>query len=183
MSPQNPEKNDDKTPETKGRATPSRKEAQAKRITHSLAPATNREERKKEKLRVRQARGAVRISYMNGDEYALPARDKGPARRFVRNYVDSRRSVAEYLLPLLFIVLIISRITFLQIASILLMYVVFLGAIVEGFLLSRKIKKEVLLRFPESSTKGLGMYGWSRSTQIRRLRAPKPQVKPGDTLP
>lgn len=120
---------------------------------------------------------------MNGDEYALPARDKGPARRFVRNYVDSRRSVAEYLLPLLFIVLIISRITFLQIASILLMYVVFLGAIVEGFLLSRKIKKEVLLRFPESSTKGLGMYGWSRSTQIRRLRAPKPQVKPGDTLP
>ncbi|MTA86242.1 MAG: DUF3043 domain-containing protein, partial [Actinobacteria bacterium] len=27
--------------------------------------------------------------------------------------------------------------------------------------------------------KGLGMYGWLRSTQMRRMRTPKPQVKAG----
>jgi hypothetical protein len=30
--------------------------------------------------------------------------------------------------------------------------------------------------------KGLGMYGWLRSTQIRRLRAPLPQVKRGEKI-
>jgi len=154
MSPKTP----DKSPENKGKATPSRKEAQAKRVVNSLAPATNRKEKKKQQSLTREQRVNARAAYMRGEESALPIRDRGPARRFVRNYVDSRRSVAEYLLPLLF------------------------GALFEGFLLSKRIKKEVLARFPETSTRGLGTYAWSRSTQLRRLRAPKPQVKPGDKI-
>ena len=31
-----------------------------------------------------------REALANGDERYLPARDKGPVRRFVRDYVDSR---------------------------------------------------------------------------------------------
>ncbi|MCX6427630.1 MAG: DUF3043 domain-containing protein [Actinobacteria bacterium] len=178
MSPKTP----DKSPENKGKATPSRKEAQAKRVVNSLAPATNRKEKKKQQSLTREQRVNARAAYMRGEESALPMRDRGPARRFVRNYVDSRRSVAEYLLPLLFVVLIISRKTALQNAAVLLMYIVFLGALFEGFLLSKRIKKEVLARFPETSTRGLGTYAWSRSTQLRRLRAPKPQVKPGDKI-
>lgn len=170
------------TPEKKGHPTPKRKDAQAKRVVNSLAPATNREERRAQKDLVRQSRGASRAAYMRGEESALPGRDRGPVRKFVRNYVDSRRSVAEYLLPLLFVVLVISRVTALQTAAVGLMYLVFLGAIGEGFLLSRRIKREVKTRFPEASTKGLGTYGWSRSTQLRRLRAPSPQVKPGDKV-
>jgi Protein of unknown function (DUF3043) len=175
MSADTPDKS-----ENKGRPTPSRKDAQAKRVVNSLAPATNKEERKKQKELQRQNRGAARAAYMRGEENALPARDRGPVRKFVRNYVDSRRSLAEYLLPILFVVLMVSRITALQSVSVLLMYVVFLGAMGEGVFLSRKLKKEVKARFPEASLKGVGSYGWSRSTQLRRLRAPKPQVKPGD---
>jgi hypothetical protein len=54
--------------------------------------------------------------------------------------------------------------------------------IVDGILLSRKIKREVTARFPSESLKGIGMYGWLRSTQMRRMRAPKPGVSAGDKI-
>ena len=49
-----------------------------------------------------------------------------------------------------------------------------------GALLGRKIKREVIARFPGETGKGLGMYGWLRSTQMRRMRAPKPGVAVGE---
>jgi hypothetical protein len=38
----------------------------------------------------------------------MPLRDRGPARRYVRNLVDSRRSIGEYFLPIIFVVLLLS---------------------------------------------------------------------------
>jgi hypothetical protein len=66
-----------------------------------------------------------------------------------------------------------------QVISIAIMYSVLLVSVLDGIRLSRKIKKAVEAKFPGTSTKGLGMYGWLRSTQMRRMRAPKPQVKAG----
>ena len=167
------------TPENKGRPTPKRKDAQAKRVVNSLAPATTKEERAKQKTQLREQRAQTRAAYMRGEESALPARDRGPVRRFVRDTVDARRSVGEYFLPLLFIVLVVSRAPKLQVVAVLLMYFIMLSAIVDWFLLTRRIKKEVGEKFPDASIKGLGMYAWTRSTQLRRLRAPKPQQSPG----
>jgi hypothetical protein len=79
----------------------------------------------------------------------------------------------------LFVVLVVSRMPKLQVVAVLLMYFIMLSAIVDWFLLTRRIKKEVAERFPQAPTKGLGMYAWTRSTQLRRLRAPKPQMAPG----
>jgi hypothetical protein len=62
------------------------------------------------------------------------------------------------------------------------MYAVLLVAVIDGVYLSRKIRKAVSDKFPGTETKGLGMYAWLRSTQMRRLRAPHPQVKVGDSL-
>jgi hypothetical protein len=120
---------------------------------------------------------------MRGDENALPARDRGPARRFVRNYVDSRRSIGEYFLPIIFVVLVLTLIPVpaVQLGSVALMYSVLLVAVVDGFILGRKIKKLIAEKFPTENSKGLGMYAWLRSTQMRRLRAPKPMHKVGDT--
>ena len=105
-------------------------------------------------------------------------------RRFVRNYVDSRRSIGEYFLPIIFVVLLLTliRIPAVQFAAIALMYVVLLIAVVDGFFLARKIKRLVAAKFPGATTKGLGMYAWLRSTQMRRLRAPHPQSKVGDVI-
>ena len=124
------------------------------------------------------ARNASRIAYLRGDENALPLRDKGPARRYVRNLVDARKSIGEYFLPIIFVVLLFSVVPNMtvNVIAIVLMYTVLLFAVVDGFFLSRKLKKQISEKFPDANTKGLGMYGWLRSTQMRRLRAPKPSA-------
>lgn len=168
----------------KGRPTPKRKVSEAKRITSSLAPVVTKDQKRAAKLASRADRVASRTAYLRGDESALPARDRGPERRFVRNYVDSRRSIGEYFLPIIFLVLILTliRSPAIQFAAIAVMYGVLLIALVDGFFLSRKIRTLVTAKFPQASTKGLGMYAWLRSTQMRRLRAPHPQNKAGDKV-
>jgi hypothetical protein len=172
------------TNEGKGRPTPKRKDAESKRKVSSLAPVVTKEQKRASKALARQARVAQRAAYLRGEESALPARDRGPARRYVRNFVDSRRSTGEYFLPIIFVVLVLTLIPVpaVQIGAVALMYAVLVLAVIDGFFLSRKIRKAVTIKFPEASTKGLGMYAWLRSTQMRRLRAPHPQVKVGDSI-
>ena len=166
------------TQESKGRPTPKRKEAESKRKVSSLAPIVTKDQKRASKAQAREDRVAQRAAYLRGDESALPARDRGPARRFVRNYVDSRRSTGEYFLPTIFVVLVFTLIQnpIIQIGAIVLMYAMLLVAVIDGIFLSRKIRKAVQEQFPGTETKGLGMYAWLRSTQMRRLRAPHPQV-------
>jgi len=164
----------------KGRPTPKRKEAQEQRVFRRLAPAATKEAKKLQKQQARLSRAAQREAYMRGDENALPLRDRGPIRKFVRDYVDARRSIGEYF-PVIVLVLFMTVVPVLQVqlAAIVLMYSVLAFSIVDGIFLSRKIKREVANRYPGESVKGLGMYGWLRSTQIRKLRAPSPKVKRG----
>ena len=166
------------TQESKGRPTPKRKEAESKRKVSSLAPIVTKDQKRASKALAREDRGAQRAAYLRGDESALPLRDRGPARRFVRNYVDSRHSTGEYFLPTIFVVLVFTLIQnpVIQIGAIVLMYAMLLVAVIDGILLSRKIRKAIEEQFPGTETKGLGMYAWLRSTQMRRLRAPHPQV-------
>ena len=166
----------------KGRPTPKRKDAQASTKFSSLAPAYTKAEKKRAKDAARVARMNQRAAYLRGDESALPARDRGPEKKFVRNYIDARRSIGEYFLPVIgfFLILSLIPISTFAVAGIAIMYSVLIVSIFDGFFLSRKIKVEVAQRFPDKSTKGLGLYGWLRSTQMRRMRAPKPQVKAGE---
>ena len=175
----------------KGRPTPKRREATQKH--RSLAPIKTKEEKKRARALAKSARLAAREAYMRGDESALPARDRGPARKFVRDYIDSRRSVGEYFLPIIFVVLILTgipttpaknadglpKVPMTQIISIAIMYSVLLISVLDGVRLNRKIKKLVAAKFPGTPLRGLGLYGWLRSTQMRRMRTPKPQVKAG----
>lgn len=170
--------------EKKGKPTPRRKEAEQQRVFKRLAPAATKEAKKIQKQQSRLARAAQRDAYMRGDENALPVRDRGPVRRFVRDYVDARRSIGEYFLPVIVLVLFMTVVPILivQFAAIILMYSVLAFSMLDGFFLSKRIKREVAKRFPDESLKGLGMYGWLRSTQIRRLRAPQPKVKRGTAI-
>lgn len=181
------------TESKKGRPTPKRKEAENK--SHTLAPIVSKEERKKARAVAKAQRSANHAAYMRGDESAMPARDKGPVRRFVRDYVDARRSVGEFFMPAIFVVLILTMIPsnkvnseglkvvpVTQLAAIAIMYTLLLIAVADGLLLSRKIKKVVAEKFPGTTGKGLGMYAWLRSTQMRRMRTPKPQKKAGDNI-
>jgi len=164
----------------KGKPTPKRKESQAKLKVSSLSPAASKEAKKALKAQARVRRLEARAAYMRGEESALPVKDKGPARRFVRNYVDERKSVTEYFLVFIMFILFLTVIPSpaVQLGAIALMYSAMIWVAIDGFLLSRRVKKIVAEKFPGEPTKGLGLYGWMRSTQLRRLRAPSPQVGP-----
>ena len=166
--------------DTKGKPTPKRKEAQAKLKVSSLSPAASKEAKKALKAQARVRRLEARAAYMRGEESALPVKDKGPARRFVRNYVHERKSVTEYFLVFIMFILFLTVIPSpaVQLGAIVLMYSAMIWVAIDGFLLSRRVKKLVAEKFPDQPTKGLGLYGWTRSTQLRRLRAPAPQVGP-----
>jgi hypothetical protein len=94
----------------KGKPTPKRKEAQAKLNLSPLAPGASKESKKALKAQTRIRRMEARAAYMRGEESAMPARDKGPVRRFVRNYIDERRSFSEYFLVIIVVILFLTLI-------------------------------------------------------------------------
>jgi hypothetical protein len=167
--------------EKKNRPTPKRS---AKKITPALAPAATKEAKKAERENARRRRMEMRQLYLQGDERALPKRDKGPVRKFARDYVDSRWSIAEFFLPLLMVVLIFTAMpsVTIKVLATLVMYVVVLISVLDGVWMGRQIKKASTAKYPNESVKGVTMYAWMRSTQIRRLRTPAPQVKRGTKL-
>ena len=178
------DKNSDKSPNKKGKATPNRKDAVAATKVNSITAPVTKADRSKNRDALKAARAEARAAYMRGDENAMPARDRGPVKRFVRDYVDSHRSLGEYFLPLMIFVLVLTLIPSAEIrfVAIIFMYGAMLYSVVYGFFVSKKIKRIVAEKFPGESTKGLGLYGWLRSTQMRKLRAPAPQKKIGDRI-
>ncbi|TWV32783.1 DUF3043 domain-containing protein [Streptomyces misionensis] len=166
----------------KGRPTPKRSEAQSQRRSVANTPTTRKDAAKRSREERRQALERQRQALASGDERYLPARDKGPVRRFARDWVDSRFNVAEFFLPLAIVILVLSvvRVPALQNIALLLWAVVIvlivLDAAVSGFRLKKRLKE----RFPDGNTRGAVAYALMRSLQMRRLRLPKPQVKRGE---
>lgn len=194
----------------KGRPTPKRNEVErqvgSRRAAYD-APATPGEARKrrkelknsmskeeykamKQRERDESARERRRINerMMAGDEEYLMARDKGPEKRFVRNWVDSRRFLMNFFLPMTFIVIIIMLLGMRNAAlanlSSIVMIVIFAIMLAEGIIMGRRVNREVNARFRNNphSKFGLGMYAFTRATMIRRMRTPAPQVNIGDTV-
>jgi hypothetical protein len=167
----------------KGRPTPRRSEAQGRRPGPPPPPPTTRKEAYK-RMREQQAarRAETRQGAARGDDAYLPARDRGPVRKLVRDVVDSRRNVGSFFLAIAGVALIGTVVPSLVVRNYasFLLFGFFLMLIVDSFLLSRRIKKTVAERFPETTkTRGLVWYGISRSTMIRRWRFPKPDVPLG----
>jgi hypothetical protein len=160
--------------------------AEARARRKSLAgPKLSREERRAQSA-VRRARSTERRErMMAGDEDCLLPRDQGPVRRLVRDVVDARRNVLGVFMPstlvLLFGTFAVPQLQFyMSPAMLLLMAVMALDAV----LLGRKVGKLVDENFPgntESHWK-LGLYAAGRASQIRRMRAPRPQVSRGSRV-
>ena len=168
----------------KGRPTPSRKEAEAARKKAMKTPMTRKEQMKRERDARAQIRERQQEALKSGDEKYLPLRDRGPVRRFTRDYIDRRRLVAEYLLPILILAFIVTTLPPPWAGIGLLMWVgTTLLTIVDEFILVRRLKKELARRFPDESKKGITLYTLLRSTQLRRWRLPRPQIARGAPLP
>ncbi|MGV1036547.1 MAG: DUF3043 domain-containing protein [Candidatus Nanopelagicales bacterium] len=170
----------------KGRPTPTRKEAEAARksgLKGGAKPgASPKEARKAEREQVRIQRMKNREALMRGDEKALPVRDQGPVKRFVRTYVDSRRTVAEFFVPLAIVVLLLglSRNQRLQVFVTLVWMVALVVVIVDTAINLLRMNNALRKEFPDKAErKGVNFYAVMRMLQIRRLRVPPPQFKAG----
>ena len=120
---------------------------------------------------------------VTGDDAHLPARDKGPVRRYIRDYVDARWNLGEFMLPVMLVVLALSfvRIPWVFAAVSIGVYALILIAAVDGFLMWRKLKKRLVAKFGEDKVgRGLAMYAVMRGFQIRRSRMPRPLVDRGN---
>ncbi|WP_329398193.1 DUF3043 domain-containing protein [Streptomyces melanogenes] len=166
----------------KGRPTPKRSEAQTQRRRASTVPSDRKEAAKRQREVRRIELAKQREALANGDQRYLPARDKGPVRKFVRDYVDSRFCIAEFFLPLAVIILVLSmvRIGSLQNVALLLWLAVIVLIVVDSIGLAFRLKRQLKERFPDEPTKGAVAYGLMRTLQMRRLRLPKPAVKRGE---
>jgi hypothetical protein len=172
-------------PDGKGRPTPTRKEAEALAKARARAPRTRKEQAARQRQFKTENSRKVREGMKTGDERYLLPRDKGPVRRFIRDFVDSRFSIVELLIPLLVITMILgySGNPSLVQASYTVMMATFLFVIVDMFVLRFRLRKELVRRFPGESYKGTTYYAVIRSLQMKFMRMPKAQVKIGQDLP
>jgi hypothetical protein len=169
----------------KGRPTPKRKEAEAARKQRLTPPRDRKEAAKRMKQKRYEERMRVQSALKTGDESNLPRRDRGPVRRFCRDLADSRRSVAEYLLPLLMVVLALSFVATpaAAYAQLVVWLGTIIGTVVDTVYLVVKVRRELARRFPRENIRGAVGYTILRSSQLRRFRLPKPRVERGATLP
>jgi hypothetical protein len=165
----------------KGRPTPTRKEQEAANKARAKAPHDRKAAARltREKRAERSAR--MREGMRTGDERYLPARDKGPVRRFVRDWVDARLCMAEMLLPLLVVIMILSSVSRGASNGLWAAAILIIG--LDTCLLVFRLRRELRIRFAGSDTHGAVWYAIMRSIQLRWLRMPKPQVKLGAKLP
>jgi len=168
----------------KGRPMPKRSEAERRRRQPYSAPASRKAAGSQSRGRDRADRARRYEAMKRGEEWALPARDKGPVKALTRDYVDSRRRISEfymYILVLLFVLLLLKNPATQAIVYPIVLVLVAVMA-VEGIMTSRGVKKLAAQRFPGESTRGITRYAIMRTLQIRRFRMPAPRIGPGSKV-
>ncbi|PYI64929.1 DUF3043 domain-containing protein [Arthrobacter livingstonensis] len=162
--------------------TPSRKEQEAARKRplvpndRAAAKVAARDARREEQARMRRAMDT-------GEERFLPVRDKGPQKRYARDFVDARFSLGEYVmfvaLAIVLLTVVIPSTNGSQIYIFVLFWIMVAGVAIDAWFMSRKLKRQLIEKF-KSVDSGVVWYGTMRSLQFRRLRLPKPMVKRGE---
>ena len=126
-------------------------------------------------------RERARVGMANGEEKFLPIRDRGPQKKFVRDYVDARFSVGELLIPLMFAVIILTFFPQPQVQAIgiVALWAFFIIAVADSVILGFLLKKKLAAKFGEDRVEKIRWYAAMRALQLRIMRLPKPQVKRG----
>ncbi len=165
-------------PRKKG-PTPTRSQQEAAR-RRPLVP----DDRKAARAASRQAEAAerqkMRMAMETGDERHMPLRDRGPQKRYARDFVDARTGLGEWLMIIVLVYVFMAFLpsTDLQLWLTFSLWALVLLVVLEGVLVSFQLKRRLKDKFGEVE-RGVRWYGVMRAMQLRRLRLPKPQVKRG----
>src|SRR4051794_27712705 len=157
-----------------GKDAPTRtRRAQEAARKRPLVPEDRKASKAAERQAVQDQRLKMRRALDTGDEKFLPLRDKGPQKRFARDFVDARFNLGEYLMfgALLFVLvsLVVPASSDMMIYVLGAFWVMFLAVFVDVFILSRKLRKRLAEKFGEVE-RGTVWYGSMRSLQFRKLR-------------
>ena len=167
-------------PVGKGQATPSRRQQEALN-RRPLVPDDRKLAAKQARSKAAEARERARVGMAAGNEKYLPVRDRGVQKRFVRDFVDARFNVGEFMIPVMFLVILLSVFPdasvqtygFLALWAFVIVSVV--DCVILGFLVTRRLK----VKFGVEKADRVRWYAAMRALQLRVLRLPKPQVKRG----
>ncbi|WP_394281078.1 DUF3043 domain-containing protein [Corynebacterium sp.] len=159
-----------------------------KELKKSMTKEEWREYKKKNREENREQNREIQRRMNEGDERFLLERDRGEERRYIRDWVDSRRFFTNWAMPLMITLLIVMVLSswfpalsvFVTGGSMLLILALF-G---EGLYIGKSANKATREKFPNATNIGFGtgMYAYSRASQPRKWRTPKPQVEIGATV-
>ncbi len=169
----------------KGRPTPSRKEAEAAAKARAKTPRTRKEQMAAQRAARGESSSKVRQAMKTGDERYLPPRDKGPVRRFIRDFVDARFSFIELMVPLLIVTMVLGYSGNAYLANVgnTILLGTLLLVVVDMLTLRFRLRRQLASRFPDEPLKGTTYYAVMRALQMKFMRLPKAQVKIGQKLP
>jgi len=164
----------------KGQPTPSRKQQEALN-KRPLVPGDRKLAAKQARGKAAEARDRARLGMAAGDDRFLPQRERGPQKRYVRDYVDARFNVGEFMIPIMFLVILLTFFPdpMVQTYGIVALWAFFLVAVVDGVILGFTLTRKVKAKFGDSKAERVRWYAAMRALQLRPMRLPKPQVKRG----
>jgi hypothetical protein len=174
----------------KGRPTPKRRDAEGKRRGPAAPPPrTQREAARLAKANRpsreerRRAADERRERMAAGDDRYLMPRDRGPVKAYIRDVVDSRPHLMGLFMPLALVVVLSLLVPvpaaqqYLSLFSL----VALSTMIIEGIFLGVSVTRKTREKFPDEQIGALstGWYAFTRASQLRKLRIPKPRVQRG----
>ncbi|MDA8323873.1 MAG: DUF3043 domain-containing protein [Actinomycetota bacterium] len=172
---------------SKGRPTPKRSEVERRRRQPYGAPPANKKEAAAQQRERRRTDQRKRMDAMRrGEEWALPARDRGPVKALARDYIDSRRVlVSEYILFAVFALVFLLFVLGAAKNSSAILYIEFgilaliaAESLYHGYRVTALVKQ----RLPGESTRGITWYIAKRAIRLRSSRVPPVRVSRGDTI-
>ncbi|TFH52262.1 DUF3043 domain-containing protein [Actinomyces viscosus] len=169
-------------PGGKGRPTPRRKDQQAKNL-HPVVPKDRQAAKREARAARDEAWRRQSEAMVTGDEKYLPSREKGPVKRYIRDYVDARFSLGEFFMPLIFVLLILSfglsrllpQYPLVSFYTVLAMNGYLLLAIADSVWAWSRLRRRLYKKFGEERVKDEGtifFYIMSRCFMLRRFRRP-----------
>ncbi len=164
-----------RTPQKKQGATPTRRQAEADRMQR-LHPSLSKAEQRRAN---RDSRYKTRVDSWDKIEGS-------PERTLLRDYVDVRWTITEFLLPVM--LLLMASVVATSAWPAVSFYIgtglwLMLGlSIINTAIMWNGFKKVLAERLPNAAKRGLLMYMFNRALMIRRFRRPAPRVVRGASL-
>lgn len=159
-------------PQKKAAPTRTRKQAEAERMERLHPTLTPKEQRRKD-----------RAARADAQAEAFDRQERSPERVLLRNFLDSRWTINEFMLPGMILIMAAVMLTTNNLALssyiALGLWVLMGAAVINTFFMWRSFTKVLDQRLPGTSRRGLLMYMFNRAMMIRRFRRPAPVIPRG----